>query len=427
MNPNPWRELPPTGGLPMRWSDFAPLPSPDFASVLAKQIGATHAQLTCSGTAALVVALTTLAARSERREVVVPAFTCPLVALAVAHCGLVLRVCDLSPGHFDMDPDKLAALCGPQTLAIVPTHLGGRVADVARSSTVARRVGAWVIEDAAQAFGARHADGTAVGLVGDIGFFSLAAGKGVTIYEGGLLVSRDAAMHAAMDRVANTMQSPDRLLEWRRIWQLIGYGVLYRPGMLRWAYGNPLRRALRRGDIAGALGDVFARQIPLHRVGAWRRAVGARTAIRWPAHLDALHAQAAARVRVLGKIEGISVIEDTAPARGTWPLLMLLLPDQRIRDAALARLWRTGLGVSRMFAFALPDYDYLRGLVPTDEVGNAREFAARTLTITNSPWLNETAFSHIVDELRDVCHEGRVRLNSSPRVELSVCLEGRIQ
>jgi dTDP-4-amino-4,6-dideoxygalactose transaminase len=427
MNPMPWRELPPTGGLPMHWSDFAPSSAPELAAVLAEQIGATHAQLTCSGTAALVVALTTLAGMSERREVVVPAFTCPLVALAVAHCGLRLRICDLLPNHFDMDPDKLATLCGPQTLAIVPTHLGGRVADVGRSSAIARRVGAWVIEDAAQAFGARHADGTAVGLAGDIGFFSLAAGKGLTIYEGGLLVSRDAPLHAAMERVASAMQPQNRWLEWRRRWQLLGYAALYRPGMLRWAYGNPLRRALHRGDIAAALGDVFPRQIPLHRVGAWRRAAGARAAIRLPAHLEVMHAQAAARVRVLRQIVGISVIEDTAPARGIWPLLMLSLPQQGIRDAALARLWRAGLGVSRMFAYALPDYDYLRGLIPTDEASNAREFAARTLTISNSPWLNETAFSHIVDELRVVCRESRVRLNSSRGVELSACPNYRIE
>lgn len=400
---NAWRELPPTGGLPARWRDFAPSPTPDLTPELAQYLGANHAQLTCSGTAALVLALTTLANSSDRREVVVPAFTCPLVALAVAHCGLSLRICDVRKDHFEMDPEVLAQICDPRTLAVVPAHLGGRVADIDGVCAIARQVGAVVVEDAAQAFGARHANGTAVGLAGDIGFFSLAAGKGLTLYEGGLLVSRDAALHAAMQDTASAIVPNDRLWELQRSVQLIGYAAFYRPGALRWAYGHPLRRSLRRGDLAGALGDVFPARIPLHRVGAWRQAVGARAFRRLPAHLDAMRAQADARRPILRRIDGIRILDDAPGARGIWPLLMLLLPDTERRDAALDRLWRAGLGVSRMFASALPDYDYLRGIVPNDGCANARDFAARTLTVGNSPWLDEATFSIIANELLAVC------------------------
>ena len=403
MYPRKGRELPPTGGLPLRWSDLAGTTSSALAPVLARQVGATHAQLTCSGTAALVVALTTLASMSDRREVIVPGFTCPLVALAVAHCGLTLRLCDLRPDHFDMDPAALALLCGAGTLAVVVTHLAGRVADIQTCTAIAERAGAWVIEDAAQALGAKHTDGTSVGLTGDIGFFSLAAGKGLTIYEGGLLVSRHAHLHAAMQTVAANVQPPDRLLEWQRCAQLLGYAALYRPSLLRLPYGNPLRRALGRGDIAGALGDVFPTRIPLHRVGAWRQSVGARASVRLPAQLDAMRAQAAVRVPMLRRIEGVCVIDDVAPACGIWPLLVVVLPNSDVRDAALARLWRAGLGVSRLFASALSDYEFLRDLIPADNVANARHFAARTLTITNSPWLDDDAFAWVAEALRDAC------------------------
>ncbi len=62
--------------------------------------------------------------------------------------------------------------------------------------------------------------------------------------------------------------------EWRRRLELLGYTALYRPWGLRLAYGNPLRRALRRGDEIAAVGDDFPLAIPLHRVGRWRH--GAR-------------------------------------------------------------------------------------------------------------------------------------------------------
>lgn len=158
----PRTELPPTAGLPLRWRDFAPgAPAVALGPALARMLEVDPATVavTCSGTAALVLALSALQRTSARRSVIVPAYTCPLVAIAVAHCGLRLRLCDTRPGHFEMDPDALAALCDDDTLAIVPAHLGGRLADLGAPLRAARAAGAWVIEDAAQALGARHADG----------------------------------------------------------------------------------------------------------------------------------------------------------------------------------------------------------------------------------------------------------------------------
>src|SRR6185437_100016 len=50
----------------------------------------------------------------------------PLVAIAVHQAGLELQLCDLRPGHYDMDPQALRTTCDERTLAILPTHLAGR-------------------------------------------------------------------------------------------------------------------------------------------------------------------------------------------------------------------------------------------------------------------------------------------------------------
>lgn len=60
-----------------------------------------------------------------------PACTRPLVAAAILRAGLTPRLCDTRPGHFDFDPGQLADCCDADTLAIVSTHLAGRVADMA--------------------------------------------------------------------------------------------------------------------------------------------------------------------------------------------------------------------------------------------------------------------------------------------------------
>ncbi|HEV7424728.1 MAG TPA: DegT/DnrJ/EryC1/StrS family aminotransferase [Thermoanaerobaculia bacterium] len=397
-----WREVPPTAGLPLHWRDFVPRhKTPSLEEALAEFLNVPSVRLECSGTAALVIALTTLKRASSRRSVIIPAYTCPLVALAVLHCGLTPLLCDLAPGSIDFCADSLEHLCGSDVLAIIATHVGGRLCDIDRVTTIARRNGAFVIEDAAQSLGASWR-GKKAGAISDIGFFSLAAGKGLTLYEGGLLAARDAAVRQAMAETSAEIAPYRVLWEWRRSLQLLGYEFFYRPGMLRLAYGRPLRRALRKGRLTAAVGDEFSAAIPLHRVGAFRRNVGANATARLPAFLDALSMQAAIRRRLLQSIAGVTVIGDSDGARGTWPFFMVMMPTATARDQALDRLWTAGVGVTRLFVHALPDYAYLSAQLGAYDVPNARNFAAHMLTISNSPWLIEKDFHRICAVLAEV-------------------------
>lgn len=394
-----FRELPPTAGLPLRLTDLWPGRAP-FAERVAEWLGVEHLQLECSGTAAMVIALRAMhRLRPQRDEVVVPAWTCPLVALAIHRAGLKPTLCDLAPNHFDMDAAQLASIAGDRTLAIVPTHLAGRVADVNSALDVAHRVGAYVLEDAAQALGARQND-RSVGLLGDAGFFSLAVGKGLTLFEGGLLLTRDTVLRDAFAASHDAIIKPDARMNWQRALELIGYTLAYRPSLLPLAYGHPLRKALAEGDPVTAVGDDFGPDIPLHTVSDWRQAVGARALPRLPAFLEGTRMQALARVAQLRQIPGITVFDDAPGQRGVWPFLLLTLPSEARRDDALRTLWTTGLGVSRLFIHALPDYAYLRSVVPDTPLPNARSFAARSLTITNSPWLDDATFERICSELK---------------------------
>lgn len=391
------RELPPTAGLPLQWRDLLPwCGDADLETRLGSILGVDEMQITCSGTAGLVIALTTLARDSRCSEVIVPAYTCPLVVMAVAHCGLRVRICDLRAGGLDMDPAMLQSLCGPRTLAIIATHLCGRMVDIDTVLECAARCGARVIEDAAQALGACHADGTPAGLLGDIGFYSLAAGKGLSMFEGGALVSRDAGLRAQLREAALELTPRNRAWEAWRSLELLGYAAFYRPAGLPWVYGIRLRKALNRRDAEAAAGDVFASTIPLHRVGRWRRAVAARAATRLPAHIATLRSQAQRRVARLRQIAGVEVIDDTPGAFGVWPVLLLRMPRAVERDSVLSRLWGAGIGIGVPFAHALPDYASLLDIVPRTAVPNARVFASRVLTISNTPWLNDATFARIV-------------------------------
>ncbi|MEG0199156.1 MAG: DegT/DnrJ/EryC1/StrS family aminotransferase [Comamonas sp.] len=395
--------VPPTAGLPLQAADLRPWGNENFAQALARWLGVAEVQLECSGTSALMVALRTLKARQpQRSEVIAPAYTCPLVALAVAQCGLHLRLCDLRADALDMDSMCLQALCSEQTLAVLPTHLCGRVADVAAAVLCARAVGAYVIEDAAQALGARI-NHQSVGLQGDIGFFSLAVGKGLSTFEGGVLISQDAELARALQDHSRRHTQPQRWWELRRSVELLGYAALYRPHGLHLAYGKPLQKSLARCDWVEAAGDDFDDFIPQHTLGRWRQRVGARALQRLRDFQQQTRAQAMARMAQLESL-GLEVLGDAASdAQGIWPVILIRMPDMQSRNALLKAQWANGCGLSLPFVHVLPDYgryQHVLAFAQQDTVTQARDWAQRLVAVSNSPWLDSSRFAGLLQDFQ---------------------------
>lgn len=405
------REIPPTNGLPLRAQDFVVRPQQSLTQAVLRWLHLPNEPIiTCSGTVALMLALEVLAqCEPQRDEVIVPAYTCPLVVLAIvrAQCPrpLKIRLCDLAPESVDMDGAQLASVCSSRTLAVLATHLGGRVADVSSLKAIAEPHGARVIEDAAQGMGAR-VGGLSVGLAGDVAFFSLAVGKGLSTYEGGLLFAKEDALHERLrDHAAERLKS-NPFWTTRRIMELLGYALLYRPAWLPYVYGRPLRSALQVHDEARAVGDIFdASCFPVHRLDHFRERVAANAFERLPMFLDEAYSRARSRISMLSALPGLRVADDTPGVRGVFPFLMALMSSRTHRDRVLDRLWTSGLGVSKLFVHTLPEYACVRPFLPESEMRiypNAQGFADRMFTISNSAWLDDTAFKRVLESVRKV-------------------------
>ena len=390
-------ENPPTAGLPLSWRDFLPTRA-SFEQDLAIFLGKKDLQIECSGTAAIVVALTALKNTTSRRSVVIPAYTCPLVPFAILRCGLKPILCDTRPNHFDFCPESLKAVCNEDTLAVIPTHLGGRLADLKSATEIARSIGAYVVEDVAQALGASW-QGQAAGTIGDIGCYSLGVGKGLTIYGGGAVIARNECMRQRLRNISAEIAPYQGASEVLRFLGLVGYYALYRPLGLKFAFGLPLRRKLKKNQLIAAVGDDCSVNFPLNKVGKLRKAIGARVLKRLPHFIAKTTEQAKYRKSLLANISGISFMDDKAGDSGTWPYFLVLMPSQKVRDLALSKLWVSGLGVGRLFIHALPDYDFLKTILNHANTPNARDFASRTLTISNSHWLSDRQFIYICSVL----------------------------
>ena len=388
----------PTAGLVLSWRDFIPLPFSKKSRVsleekLASFLGVDETQVECSGTAALVVGLEALKMLSDRKYVVISAYTCPWVALAVIKANLIPVLADSQPSYFDFCEKSLKSVVSHQTLAVVHTHLAGRVADVEKTIAVAKSVGAFVVEDAAQSLGAKLHH-KSVGTFADLGFYSLGVGKGLTIFSGGVLVTGNLEIRKAMRRFSDSLP-PSYFMELRRVIELIAYYILYRPLGMSLAFGHHLRNKLKRGNLIQAVGDDCSYDFPLHKVGVWRKSIGASAIDRLPAFIKKTKKIAEKRLAQLTKIPGVTVILDIDGGDGVWPFFIVQVSSQEIRDGVLDRLWNKGLGVGRLFIHALKDYDYLATYFANSKVSNAQAFAAQTFIITNCIWLSEEDFSKI--------------------------------
>jgi dTDP-4-amino-4,6-dideoxygalactose transaminase len=153
--------------------------------------GVRHAVAVSSGTTALVAALQALQLEPGD-EVVTSPFTFVATLNAILEAGAVARFADIDPTTFTVDPVLVEKEIGGRTRVVMPVHLYGQPADMTRLMGLAEQHGLAVVEDAAQAHGARHA-GRAVGSFG-IGCFSFYATKNVTTGEGGIVTTKEAGV-----------------------------------------------------------------------------------------------------------------------------------------------------------------------------------------------------------------------------------------
>ncbi len=167
-----------------------------------------HAVSVANGTDALFIALRGLGV-GPGDEVIVPTLTFAAVAAVVVHNGAEPVFVDVDPEHWNMDPAAVERALSPRTKAIVAVHSYGHPADVDALAEIARARGLYLVEDAAEAHGAR-CRGRRVGSIGDVGCFSFYGNKVMTTGEGGMITTRNADLARRMRFLKDHAMDPAR-------------------------------------------------------------------------------------------------------------------------------------------------------------------------------------------------------------------------
>lgn len=161
-----------------------------FEQEFAAYLGVAHAVGVASGTDAVLLACRALGI-GPGDEVITVAHTAVATVAAIELAGAMPVMVDINPQTYTIDVEKIAAALTPRTKALIPVHLYGHPADMKPILALARQHNLWVIEDCAQAHGARY-NGQMVGAMGDAAAFSFYPTKNLgAIGDGGAVVTNN--------------------------------------------------------------------------------------------------------------------------------------------------------------------------------------------------------------------------------------------
>jgi dTDP-4-amino-4,6-dideoxygalactose transaminase len=276
-----------------------------FEAAFAAFAGVPHAVGCASGTDAITLALRGLGVGTGD-DVLTVSMTCAPTATGIVNAGARPVFVDVERASLTMDPDLLAAALTPRTKAIVPVHLYGRPAAVEEIAGFAREKGLFLVEDCAQAHGARLS-GRSVGSFGDAAAWSFYPTKNLgALGDAGLVTARDG-------RVAE------------RVRRLRNYGYLSRNDAMETGFNS------RLDELQAALLGV--------------RLAGLAEANRRRAAL------AAAYDAALADVPGLAL--PPRPAPGAEPCHHLYVVRAGRRDALRQRLFARGIGTDVHYPVAV--------------------------------------------------------------------------
>ena len=338
-----------------------------FEAAFARLLGVEHVSAVSSGTSGLHLAI-----RAAGVEAGDEVLTTPFSFVASANCLLYENArpvfCDIDRRTLNIDPRAAAAAVGERTSGLLPVHIFGYPADLPALERLAAERGLWIVEDACEALGARHGDGSAVGARGNPAVFGFYPNKQLTTGEGGAVVAPSAAAKERIDSERNQGRSPD----------------------MGWLDHDRLGFNYRLDDLSCALG--------LAQIERFDELLSGR------ARVAALYGEA------LAGVEDLELpCPDAGGDRRSWFVYVVQLPPGVDRDGAIRSLRERGvdskpyLPAIHLMSFYRERFGHREGEFPVCE-----DVARRSIALPFFPELSDGQVERVVEALRAVIAEASV-------------------
>lgn len=307
--------------------------------------GTKHAVAVSSGTTALHLALLAHGV-GPGDEVITSPFTFIASVNSILFCGATPVFADIDEATFNIDPECIERVITPRTKVIMPVHLYGQPADMDEIAGLARRHGAAIVEDAAQAVGATYG-GKPVGSFGTAAF-SLYATKNVITGEGGMVTTDD-------DEIADRVR------------------LLRNHGMRKRYQYEMLGYNFRLNDVLASIG--LAQMGRIEEATARRRANAAF---------------------LNDHIESVTVPRVKEGREHVWHQYTVRLPDGADREAAIAKLEAEGIGTGVFYPLGGHRFPHIKKVVGEPSLPVTDRAAASVISLPVHPLLEHADLERIV-------------------------------
>ena len=366
----------------------------EFEKEFAAWADASHAVALSNGTLALDVALKALGI-GEGDEVIVTPRTFIASISTVVNAGATPVFADVDRNSQNIEAHTIAPVITPRTKAIIVVHLAGRAADMDPIMTLAKEHGLYVIEDCAQAHGARY-KGRSVGSIGHIGAWSFCQDKIMTTGgEGGMVTTNEEAL-------------------WRKMWSFKDHGKSYEavyerehPPGFRWLHES-FGTNWRMMEMQAAIG-----RIQLKRMAEWTSVRQANAEVIWKVgrEFDVVRvpdSKLGTCPKTCQSCESGNEPSIQGCTHAAYKCYMFVNPDKLASD------WSRDRIIEEINARGVPCYQgscsevYLEkafdntGWRPSTSLPVAKELGETSLMFLVHPSLTETEMTKTCDVLREV-------------------------
>lgn len=355
----------------------------EFRESIQRFLGVKYVFLISSGRAGFTIILKALSqlADKNRNTVVIPAYTCFSVPSAIVRTGLKIKLCDIDLKTLDFDYEELKRIDYSDVLCIVPSNLFGLPSDLKRICEVARDNNVFVVDDAAQAFGAKI-EGKYCGTFGDVGFFSLGRGKNITTLGGGIIVTNS-------DKIASLIEKYLLELPGTRLLKDIGFfikSLVYSVFLHPHLYWLPQKLPFLKLGLSE-----FNPNFKMGKFSRFPSALGVSQIEK----LDRLNRQRRGTADlIMDRIKDNGDISYPLPIKNCDPVylrLPLILKNESLRSRVYNLLSNSGLGASTMYPKSIAEIPeigkYLAGNVVN--CPRANSLAERILTLPTHKYVRE--------------------------------------
>ncbi len=361
-----------------------------FENDLRDVLGVKEAFAVGSGTAAFYIALEVLKKLSDKKEVILPAYTAPILKLPVERAGLKTVLCEVSLETFNLDPLKLEEVITGDTLCIVPVHLFGIPSPMEQIKRIADEKNVFIIEDNAQSLGTRI-EGRLTGGNGDIGILSFQRGKNLSTYTGGALVTNSESIADLIGKGLDRFVKEQKVNKLIIMIKAILVSIIVKPEVYGVLY--PVVEPLKSRELHQ---DFEVKEYTPFQAGLGQSLLHSLEEFSIMRNRNGMNL-----LRGLTGLKGYILPQPPENSFIAFSQFPLLVKDKDKIELLIGRLWKEGIEATRMYLRPMHRIFDLGYKENPDPFPNATVIAEKLLLLPTHPLVYDGAIDKMINVLME--------------------------